>query len=44
MREVRGRDYPADMIFLVQKKAWMDEDLMLEWIDHVWQPFANLRP
>ena len=22
----------------------MDEDLMLEWVDHVWHPFANSKP
>ena len=28
-----------DGVFVrVQKKAWMDEDLMLEWIDLVWEP------
>ena len=26
------------MFVRVQEKAWMDEDLMLEWIDLVWEP------
>ena len=38
-REVReGVDYPEGIEYGVQEKAWMDEPLMLEWIDKVWKP------
>ncbi len=38
-REITRRDgYPEGMEFGVQEKAWMDEELMLEWIDKVWKP------
>jgi transposase-like protein len=38
-REIDGRDgYPDGMEFGVQDRAWMDEALMLEWIEKVWKP------
>ncbi len=33
-----GDGYPKDMVYGVQEKAWMDEELMLEWIEKVWKP------
>ncbi len=38
-RELAKRDgYPDDMEYGVQQKAWMDEALMLEWMEKIWQP------
>jgi DDE superfamily endonuclease len=34
---VRREGYPTDIQFAVQKAAWMDEDMMLKWVDKVWQ-------
>ena len=25
----------------VQTKAWMDEDLMTEYLEHIWQPYVE---
>jgi transposase-like protein len=35
--------YPDMMEFGVQPKAWMDEKLMLDWIEKVWKPFTNAK-
>jgi len=32
--------YPEGIVYTCQKKAWMDEVKMLEWIEKIWQPFA----
>jgi Ni/Co efflux regulator RcnB len=32
---------PQSMEYQVQKKAWMDEASMLEWIERVWKPTAQ---
>ncbi len=38
-RELEKKDgLPEDMEYGVQEKAWMDEELMLEWIQKVWKP------
>jgi DDE superfamily endonuclease len=29
--------YPEEMEYGVQERAWMDEALMLEWIQKIWQ-------
>ena len=35
----RPLDIRAQDVFVrTQEKAWMDEDMMLEWIDLVWEP------
>ena len=33
--------YPSGMAYAVQKKAWMDEALMLEWVALVWKPYTK---
>ena len=33
--------YPIGTHFVVQEKAWNDEEKMHQWIDMVWMPFAN---
>ena len=33
-------NYPAEMTYSVQVNAWMDEDTMLFWIEHVWKPWT----
>jgi hypothetical protein len=47
IREVTGdvlaRGFPAEVVMSVQAKAWMDEELMLEWIDRVWNPWIMTR-
>ena len=32
---------PDLFLFTVQKKAWCDEEVMLEWIKRVWKPYIN---
>jgi transposase-like protein len=42
-RELLRKDgYPEEMEYGVQERAWMDESLMLEWIEKVWKPLAKL--
>jgi hypothetical protein len=41
LKELNG--YPKEMKYTTQKNAWMDEETMLEWIEHVWKPFADSR-
>ncbi len=35
-RSIKGLEAPEGVIVAYQKKAWMDGDLMLKWIDGVW--------
>jgi hypothetical protein len=35
--------YPFQMKYAVQKKAWMDEERMLDWVERVWKPFTDTR-
>jgi transposase-like protein len=38
-REVEGKlGFPLEMEYSVQPKGWMDEELMLIWIERVWKP------
>ena len=37
---VTSRGFPANVVMTVQAKAWMDEDVMLEWIERVWTPYV----
>jgi hypothetical protein len=45
IREVTGnvvsRGYPDEVIMSVQPKAWVDEEVMLEWIERVWKPWIT---
>jgi transposase-like protein len=43
-QELRKREgYPAELEYGVQKSAWMDEELMLQWLDKVWKPVTEAR-
>lgn len=37
-------DYPAGGIYTVQEKAWMDESIMLVWVEQVLKPFVQTAP
>lgn len=45
IREVTGdianRGFPTDVVMSVQKKGWVDQELMLEWIERVWKPWVD---
>ena len=47
MREISGESgrngFPSDVVMSVQKKGWIDEELMLEWIDRVWKPWLQAK-
>ena len=32
---------PEGVLVSVQTKAWMDEDLMTEYLEHIWQPYVE---
>ena len=32
--------FPANVVMTVQAKVWMNEDVMLEWIERVWTPYV----
>lgn len=32
---------PEGVLVCVQAKAWMDEDLMKEYLKHIWQPYVE---
>lgn len=34
--------YPVDAVWSVQKSGWMDEQLMLEWVERVWKPWLKM--
>jgi DDE superfamily endonuclease len=34
----KGHEYPDDVGFGVQDKAWMDKEMMLEWVEKIWRP------
>ena len=36
--------YPAGPLYVMQKKAWMDEAVMLQWVDKVLSPYINTQP
>jgi DDE superfamily endonuclease len=41
-QELQKRDgYPADLEYAVQKRAWMDEATMIQWIEKVWKPCTD---
>ena len=35
---------PKDMFYACQKRAWMDEAVMLEWVDNVLKPYLSRTP
>jgi DDE superfamily endonuclease len=44
-REVESKlGFPLEMEYSVQPKGWMDEELMLIWIESVWKPSVALFP
>jgi len=40
LRKAEDHGYSGGCIYRVQPKAWMNEELMLEWVEHVWKPFT----
>jgi hypothetical protein len=36
--------YETDMIYLCQQNAWMDEEAMIVWVDHVLRPYIETAP
>ena len=32
---------PKEVLVCVQEKAWIDEQLMQEYIEHIWQPYVE---
>jgi hypothetical protein len=34
---------PGEAIFAVQKNGWIDEELMLKWIESVWAPYVSTK-
>jgi len=44
LQQPQKNGYNPSLLYNVQHKAWMDEDLMLYWIDKVWKPYANNIP
>ena len=47
IREITGdvcsRGFPSTVVMSVQKNGWMDEELMLEWIERVWKPWLQTK-
>jgi hypothetical protein len=41
--DVIGRGYPAGVVMSVQSSGWMDEQLMLEWVDRMWKRWIAQR-
>jgi hypothetical protein len=33
--------YPEGQVYIVQAKAWMDEQAMMKWVDEVWYPYTK---
>ena len=40
-RTIRNLAVPSGMLVVTQEKAWMDEKLMLEWLDKIWLPHTE---
>ena len=38
------RDYPDSAVYSVQNNAWMDHDIMVEWIEKVLSPYIHTCP
>eukprot|EP00977_Amphora_coffeiformis_P020687 scaffold8374_cov175-Amphora_coffeaeformis.AAC.126 len=43
LRKSEEKGYLSHCRYTVQPKAWMDEGVMLDWIDKVWKPFATAK-
>ncbi len=39
-----GRNSPAGPLHVMQKKAWTDEIVMLQWVDKVLSPYVITQP
>jgi DDE superfamily endonuclease len=43
-QELRQKEnYPHDVEYAVQEKAWFNEQIMLMWIEKIWKPVIELR-
>jgi len=38
------RDYPQEMKYAMQPKAWFDQATMLDWVDYVLKPYVTTAP
>lgn len=43
-REFRNGDYPDNIVLRVQEKAWMSEEVCLDWVETVVKPWAERAP
>eukprot|EP00977_Amphora_coffeiformis_P023692 scaffold13947_cov113-Amphora_coffeaeformis.AAC.2 len=43
LRKSEEKGYSSHCRYTVQPKAWIDEGVMLDWIDKVWKPFATAK-
>lgn len=41
LRQHQQNDFPISNIYGVQNKAWMDEKLMLFWVERVWKVYTE---
>ena len=44
MRPLKNVTIPDGVVATTQKKAWMDEARMIEWIRKVWVPYISGKP
>ena len=44
MRPLKKVKIPPGVVCTTQKKVWMDEERMLEWINKVWLPYIQGKP
>ena len=41
LRKWEDKGYSSGCLYKAQEKAWMNESVMLDWIERVWKPFAE---
>lgn len=43
LKELRKQEgYPDNCTYMVQEKAWFDEEVFIDWIENHWRPFLDL--
>eukprot|EP00977_Amphora_coffeiformis_P016489 scaffold5113_cov168-Amphora_coffeaeformis.AAC.1 len=43
LRKWEDNGYSCGCLYTAQEKAWMNETIMLDWIEKVWKPFADMK-